>query len=414
MKKLSLRLLCLALCLAALASLVPGVSAEGETDGTVGALIQPTEDMGDALVCIVGEPQWNPLLGGAPEESDGEENRTLYAAPDKGYIFYDNTPFENVLAYMRDQMKARKTTFAVTYQTGQDYDYNAMAQALFEFTLMHTGVGNEGDYLRWIWRKWGCSLYGYPGQYITYTFNLTYLTTAAQESQMDTEVTKLLNKLNLKGCTNYQKVCKIYDWICNNVTYDHTGLQQGIENSPLSWTAYKALTQGTSVCQGYASLFYRLALESGVDARVVSGIGNGGAHGWNIVKLGGYYYNLDATWDSEYAKVNRPYEFFLRCTKNFKDHVRDDEFDSTDFHHYYPMSPKDYTPGAAIAGDMNGDEILSTDDAVYLLLHVMFGSKDYPITAVKDMNGDGKVNTDDAVYLLLHVMFGAKDYPLAA
>ena len=29
-------------------------------------------------------------------------------------------------------------------------------------------------------------------------------------------------------------------------------------------------------------------------------------------------------------------------------------------------------------------------------------------------DGDGKVTTDDAVYLLLHVMFGPEDYPLAA
>ena len=32
----------------------------------------------------------------------------------------------------------------------------------------------------------------------------------------------------------------------------------------------------------------------------------------------------------------------------------------------------------------------------------------------KDMDGNGKLNTDDAVYLLLHVMFGAEDYPIAA
>ena len=30
----------------------------------------------------------------------------------------------------------------------------------------------------------------------------------------------------------------------------------------------------------------------------------------------------------------------------------------------------------------------------------------------KDMDGNGKLSTDDAVYLLLHTMFGAEDYPL--
>ena len=64
-------------------------------------------------------------------------------------------------------------------------------------------------------------------------------------------------------------------------------------------------------------------------------------------------------------------------------------------------------------GDYNGNGKLTTDDAVHLLLHIMFGEEDYPIPSGmgQDVNGDGRVTTDDAVYLLLHVMFGAEDYP---
>ena len=66
------------------------------------------------------------------------------------------------------------------------------------------------------------------------------------------------------------------------------------------------------------------------------------------------------------------------------------------------------------AGDMDDDWMLSTDDAVYLLLNVMFGETDYPMpTGVNpDLNSDGKADTNDAVYLLLNVMFGPEDYPL--
>ena len=66
-------------------------------------------------------------------------------------------------------------------------------------------------------------------------------------------------------------------------------------------------------------------------------------------------------------------------------------------------------------GDVDNNGNLTTDDAVYLLLHVMFGEEDYPVDddISLDFNGSGKVSTDDAVYLLLHVMFGAEDYPLA-
>ena len=67
-----------------------------------------------------------------------------------------------------------------------------------------------------------------------------------------------------------------------------------------------------------------------------------------------------------------------------------------------------------IPGDVDGNFAKNTDDAVYLLLSVMFGEEDYPVPAGMelDFDGSGKVDTDDAVYLLLHVMFGAESYPI--
>lgn len=66
----------------------------------------------------------------------------------------------------------------------------------------------------------------------------------------------------------------------------------------------------------------------------------------------------------------------------------------------------------AIRGDMDANDKLNSDDAVYLLCYVMFGKDDYPIRQSGDMDGNGKVNSNDAVYLLYHVMFGEEDYPL--
>ena len=63
----------------------------------------------------------------------------------------------------------------------------------------------------------------------------------------------------------------------------------------LKYTAYAAMINKTAVCQGYASLLYRLLLECGVDCRVVTGYGNGGRHAWNIVEVDGKYYNVAGT-----------------------------------------------------------------------------------------------------------------------
>lgn len=64
--------------------------------------------------------------------------------------------------------------------------------------------------------------------------------------------------------------------------------------------------------------------------------------------------------------------------------------------------------------DLNNDGVTDTNDAVALLLNVMFGAEDYPLPAGVDADYDasGEVDTNDAVYLLLNIMFGEEDYPL--
>lgn len=67
----------------------------------------------------------------------------------------------------------------------------------------------------------------------------------------------------------------------------------------------------------------------------------------------------------------------------------------------------EYTPG-----DVDGNEFVTTDDAIYLLYHIMFGEEDYAVNQNCDFDGKGFVTTDDAIYLLYHIMFGETDYPL--
>ena len=61
-------------------------------------------------------------------------------------------------------------------------------------------------------------------------------------------------------------------------------------------------------------------------------------------------------------------------------------------------------------GDLDGDENVTSDDAVYLLRHTLF-SDAYPLNAFADFDHDGSVTSDDAVYLLRHTLFTAQ-YPL--
>ena len=65
-----------------------------------------------------------------------------------------------------------------------------------------------------------------------------------------------------------------------------------------------------------------------------------------------------------------------------------------------------------LKGDLDGNEVTNTDDAIYLLYHAFFGEELYPVNQPCDFDANGSVNTDDAIYLLYHAFFGEQLYPL--
>ena len=91
--------------------------------------------------------------------------------------------------------------------------------------------------------------------------------------------------------SEYEREKKIHDRIIWNCTYD-----ENAEN-PRCYDAYGCLMDGMAQCQGYAKAFQVLLAKVGIQALYVSGQGNGGNHGWNIVRIDDYYYHVDVTWD---------------------------------------------------------------------------------------------------------------------
>jgi len=246
---------------------------------------------------------------------------------------------------IRESMKDRQESVNVfvfdTEATQESFD--ALVENIMYAALDHTGVPTEGDYLAWQYGGYGASASVYTdenGYYFDITYSLTYYTTVSEEEKVDSAVNKLLSNLNLSGKSDYEKIKAVYDYICANVTYDYEHLN---DTSYLhQFTAYAALIDGTAVCQGYAVLLYRLALELDVDCRFIGGVGGGGPHGWNIIEMENLYYNADSTWDA--GQTN--YSYFLKSPSNFPDHSRDPEFNTSIFNKAYPMGTTDYAPPA--------------------------------------------------------------------
>ena len=277
--------------------------------------------------------QVNPLYAGVLDQEELEKHvpKTYAVEPrDTKYVSRDEA-----VQQIRDYMKQRVESFTIYVE--KDPNADTSANGMFESALDHTGVPTEGDYLAWQYGSWSASGGSNAlGRRVNYS--MTYYDTAEQQKKMDKAVDDLLDDLDLEGLTDYEKIWGVYDYMTENIVYDYEHL--GDNSYMLQYTAYAALVNGTSVCQGYANLFYRLALELDVDARIVVGWGNGGPHAWNIVELGDKYYCLDATWDASWAQAGWGYQYFLRGTSYFGDHVVDTSISS--FYTDYKVSTTDY------------------------------------------------------------------------
>lgn len=123
---------------------------------------------------------------------------------------------------------------------------------------------------------------------------LTYRETSEQTAYVNQKVKGILKDLLKPGMNDHEKVKAINDWVILNLKYD-TSLQK--------YTAYDGLSTGSTVCQGYSLLTYKLLKEAGIQNKIVEGTayteGNpkGQLHAWNLVLLEGKWYHLDTTWN---------------------------------------------------------------------------------------------------------------------
>lgn len=124
------------------------------------------------------------------------------------------------------------------------------------------------------------------------------------------------------GMSDYEIAKALHDYLALNNEYDMR-LYSG--NVPaISYTAYGALVNRTSVCAGYALAYERLMDQVGIPCEYVTGMTTNGYHAWNIIQIDGEWYHVDVTWDDPtpdregYVR----YKYFLKSDKAMsRDHI---------------------------------------------------------------------------------------------
>lgn len=151
----------------------------------------------------------------------------------------------------------------------------------------------------------------------SYTGTLDPTVTKSELNQVNSKADTIIAAIITTSMSDYQKVKAIHDYLVNNVDYDY----ENLTNNTLPdyvYTPAGALIYESAVCQGYAEAFCVLAHKAGIYCRMATGTADGISHAWNIVKIGNYWYHVDATYDDPLMNgsvvtdgSNISYEYFL-------------------------------------------------------------------------------------------------------
>lgn len=124
-------------------------------------------------------------------------------------------------------------------------------------------------------------------------------------------VSQLIEKLGISNdMSDFEKAVILHDELLYSIDYED------VENSH---NAYGAIigqggTFNKAVCEGYARAYQYLLYKVGVLSHIATGTGNGGAHAWNYVCIGGKWYHTDLTWDDPVGADDIFYTYFNLST----------------------------------------------------------------------------------------------------
>ena len=136
---------------------------------------------------------------------------------------------------------------------------------------------------------------------------------------IDSRIARLVRPL--QGRSALEKELAIHDFLLENVRYDK--LKKAYSHEIIG-----PLTQGVGVCEGIAKTVKVLCDACGVECIVALSHDNPDRgvkyrHAWNLVKLEGKWYHLDATFDNSLQRGEKRYDYCnLDDKRIFRDHER--------------------------------------------------------------------------------------------
>ncbi len=173
--------------------------------------------------------------------------------------------------------------------------------------------------------------YDYFGNSISWTYNVTKDELDARRAVVADAVRGYLDEV--AGITDEASLVQtLYHSFCPRMTYDYERL---VSREKLD-AAY-AFTENRGVCITFANAFAQLCTQVGIEATVCSGLTDDGeSHSWNSVRVGGYDYLFDTTFELNYKGGNAFVYYGMTEDERFSSGV---QAEGSNFGRYWGYEP---------------------------------------------------------------------------
>lgn len=256
-----------------------------------------------------------------------EEEEISYATSE--YITFSNSDDDNIGEIVEDLYEAKMTVISgleslqrkidvrgmgVTRDVVQDFYMSILfdnPQFFYVFTYLKYGY--VGDEVLYIYPQYITSDKK-PGEDTEQEIAQQNIEIGKMQEAFDRNTQQLLSSVD-ESMTDEEKLLALHDALVCHVSYSKESTGKYINSI---YTAYGAIVEGAGVCQSYALAYECLARLAGIqDIHLVSNT----IHSWNMVKLDGNWYHIDATFDDPVSDVNGRvlHKYFLISDKKLSE-----------------------------------------------------------------------------------------------
>ena len=173
---------------------------------------------------------------------------------------------------------------------------------------------------------WLANLFGYTqsgGDQVVQMYSMLSPQDIEQYSQQIEQAANRIVSSLPAGLNEYDRELFLHDALLKKCAYASD--VKKIEQDWRPFTLYGALVENKAVCEGYTKAMQYLLSFAGIESIPVNGTANGDWHQWNLVKINGCWYHLDATWDDSDSYIFYDYFNITDFTLKY-DHEKAEDF----------------------------------------------------------------------------------------